>query len=248
MFSTEKYQRIRTYFNQHRVISIIAGHLAVLTVLGMVWLSTAFAPTLFGALAQPPCAKGDQTYVVRGGDTLRTIAASHATTWQTLTSYNHLANPDKIFVNQQLCIQHQGNTGVAQGIPDGNQPMNTAGLQAVHGRTNPFAYGQCTWWASQRYFQLHGFFVPWTSNSNAWQWQDRAQEFHWHVSDQPSVGAIVDLQPWVQGAQGFGHVGVVEMVLDNGHVLASNMNWGPNYSQVTNVNFHTGPGVTFISA
>ncbi|GCE04762.1 COG3942 and LysM peptidoglycan-binding domain-containing protein [Dictyobacter aurantiacus] len=241
MLALKKHQRIWTYLNQHRATSIIAAHVAVVTVMGLVWLSTAFAPALFSALAQAPCAKGDQTYVVRGGDTLGGIAATHATTWQRLAAYNHLPNPNLIFINQHICIQGHGVVG-------GNPPVVSVGLMAVKGNVNPFAYGQCTWWASQRYFQLHGFYVPWTTNSNAWQWQNRALEFHWHVSSQPTVGAIMDLQPGVQGAQALGHVGVVEMVMSNGHVLVSSMNWGPNYSQVTNFEFRPGPGVSFISA
>jgi surface antigen len=114
------------------------------------------------------------------------------------------------------------------------------------GHTNVFPYGQCTWWADQRYYELHGVFVPWTTQSDAWQWTARAYQFGWHVSSSPSVGSIIDLQPWVQGAYGLGHVGVVERILSNGHVIVSNMNWGRYPWQVTYVEFTPGPGVTFI--
>jgi N-acetylmuramoyl-L-alanine amidase len=118
----------------------------------------------------------------------------------------------------------------------------------VYGMGNSFPYGQCTWWANQRYHQLHGIYVPWTTNANAWQWTARAYDYHWRVSRSPSVGAIVDLQPWVQGAYDLGHVAVVEQILGNGDVIASNMNWGAYYWEVVNVEFTPGPGVTFISA
>lgn len=114
------------------------------------------------------------------------------------------------------------------------------------GTRNYFPYGQCTWWADQRYFQLHRVFVPWRTQSNAWQWTARAYQFGWHVSRSPTVGSIIDLQPWVQGAYGLGHVAVVERVLRNGHVIASNMNWGAYPWRVTYVQFAPGPGVTFI--
>lgn len=248
MLSTEKGRRIWLYLNQHRMMSIAAGHVIVLTILGVVWLSSTFAPSVFGAMAQAPCAKNDQTYVVRRGDTLGSVAAGHRTTWQKLTSYNHLSNPNMIFVNQHICIQGQGNTGVAKGVPTGNHPVVPPVVGAVRGKGNPFPYGVCTWWASQRYYQLHHIFVPWTTNANAWQWAARARDFHWRVSGTPSVGAIINLQPGVQGASGFGHVAVVESVKGNGHVVASNLNWGPNYGQITNVEFTPGPGVSFISA
>jgi len=115
------------------------------------------------------------------------------------------------------------------------------------GSGNAFPYGSCTWWANQRYYQMHGIFVPWRTQSDAWQWTARAYQFGWHVSGEPIVGAIVDLQPGVQGASTWaGHVAVVERILKNGHVIASNMNWGAHPWQVTYVEFAPGPGVTFI--
>lgn len=111
---------------------------------------------------------------------------------------------------------------------------------------NPYPYPACTWWADQRYFQKHGYFVPWHSQANAWQWTARAHQFGWHVSTRPVLGSIIDLQPWVQGAYGLGHVAVVEKILRNGHVIASNMSWGANPYRVVDVEFAPGPGVTFI--
>lgn len=124
---------------------------------------------------------------------------------------------------------------------------NTQAHQPRKGASNRFPRGSCTWWANQRYHQLHAIYVPWLSQSNAWQWTARARQFFWHVSNRPSPGAIIDLQPWVQGAYGLGHVAVVEKVLKNGHVIASNMSWGRFPWRVVNVEFKPGPGVTFIS-
>ena len=114
------------------------------------------------------------------------------------------------------------------------------------GSYNWFPYPYCTWWADQRYHQLHGVYVPWRTQSNAWQWTARAYQFGWQVSSKASPGAIIDLQPWVQGAYGLGHVAVVEKVYSDGSVLASNMSWGSNPYAVVYVHFHPGPGVTFI--
>jgi surface antigen len=122
-----------------------------------------------------------------------------------------------------------------------------AASDPVRGSDNPFPYGSCTRWASQRYYQLSGIYVPWATQANAWQWSARAQEFGWNVSSQPSLGAIVNLQPWVQGAYAYGHVAVVEEVLPNGHVLASNMNWGYYPWNVTLVEFAPAQGVSFIT-
>lgn len=113
--------------------------------------------------------------------------------------------------------------------------------------SNAFPYGACTWYADQRYHDLHGTYVPWTSNANAWQWPQRANEYGWRVTSAPRVGSIIVLQSGIQGASWLGHVGVVEQVEGNGSVIASSMNWGANPWAVSRWQFYTGPGVTFIS-
>lgn len=130
--------------------------------------------------------------------------------------------------------------------PQSINTINAQTLLPTRGYINLFPYGSCTWWANQRYFQLHGFYVPWRIQSNAWQWTNRAEDFGWQVSNYPVLGAIVDLQPGVQGASMVGHVAIVERILRNGDVIASNMNWGAYPWAVTYVKFKPGPGVTFL--
>jgi CHAP domain-containing protein len=129
---------------------------------------------------------------------------------------------------------------------DGILTINAQTLLPAEGSKNLFPYGSCTWWANQRYFQLNGIYVPWRIQSNAWQWTIRAEEFGWNVSSYPVVGSIIDLQPRVQGASWAGHVAIVERILSNGKVIASNMNWGAHPWQVTFIEFAPGPGVTFL--
>lgn len=123
---------------------------------------------------------------------------------------------------------------------------SSSSSNAAVGTSDVFPYGQCTWWADERYYQLHGVFVPWVSNANAWQWAARAGQFHWIVSQTPQIGDILVLQPDVQGASNLGHVAVVENVLPNGNVTASSMNWGSQPQNVTYFEFAPGPGVTFV--
>jgi LysM repeat protein len=231
-------QKIWQYLMQHRVVSLVTGHLAVIFVLGSVLLGTSFGSNLLGAFAQSPCSNGDQMYTVSSGDTLGTIAMRYNTGWQKLASYNHIANANVIYINQHICIP---------GKSVASAPIRTLGAQmGFKGMGNAFPYGQCTWWATQRYFQLHGVYVPWQTNANAWQWVSRAYEAHWNVSSTPSPGAIVVLQPWVQGAYNLGHVGVVESVA-NGQAVVSNMNWGPFPGQIANSVIQPGAGVAFIT-
>ncbi|HET7638363.1 MAG TPA: LysM peptidoglycan-binding domain-containing protein, partial [Ktedonobacteraceae bacterium] len=176
-----KYQRIWQYLKQHRVASIVVGHISVVAVLVLLLLGNTLGSQIFGAFAHAPCSSRDHTYIVVRGDTLGGIAGRYNTSWQRLAAYNRIANPNLIFVSQTVCIPGSG-------------------LGPVRGRGNYFPYGQCTWWANQRYYQLHGIYVPWTINSNAWAWSNRARDFHWSVSSSPMPGDIIDLQPWVQGA------------------------------------------------
>jgi N-acetylmuramoyl-L-alanine amidase len=224
-------QRIWRYLQQHRMVTMMIGHVCVLLVLATLFLGSGLGAHILGAFAQTPCASGDQTYLVKGGDTLGAIAAHYGISSQSLATYNHIANPNLIYVNEAVCVPGNNSTS--------HVPLRGAG--------NPFPYGQCTWYASQRYYQLHGVYVPWTTQSNAWQWTARAQDFFWHVSTKPSFGAIVDLQPWVEGAYGLGHVAVVERILPNGNVIASSMNWGAYPEQVTDIEFAPGNGVTFLT-
>jgi LysM repeat protein len=218
------------YVQQHRLASLVVGHVCVLVMLVTLLCTGGLASGLLRAFAQAHCASGDKAYTVRGGDTLSGIAARYHTNWQGLARYNHLANPDRISVGETICI-----------------PGASVVRQPVRGKSNAFPYGECTWWANQRYHQLHGVYVPWLTQSNAWQWTARARQFYWRVSSTPLPGAIINLQPRVQGAYSLGHVAIVERVLANGHVIASNMNWGARPHAVTYVEFIPGRGVTFIS-
>lgn len=220
-------------FSRHRIASIVVAHVTVVAAVGVMLFGSGLGSQIFGAFAQSPCSRNDQAYVVASGDTLTAIAARYHASWQQLASYNHIANPNMIYIAQTVCIP--GHPIVQQSPP----PVKGAG--------NFFPYGQCTWWAAQRYYQMFHVYVPWTTQSDAFQWTARAQQFHWKVSSSPTVGAIVNLQPWVEGAYGLGHVAVVEQVLSNGDVVASNMNWGVRYWSVVNVQFTPGPGVTFLS-
>jgi LysM repeat protein len=226
----QRYQRIWRYVQQHRVISLVGGHVCVLLVLTTLFFGSGLGSSIRGAFARSHCADGDTAYMVANGDTLGGIAAHYNTSWQHLAAYNHIADPNQISVGETICIPGQAPAHVP-----------------IKGSGNYFPYGQCTWWANQRYHALHGVYVPWLSQANAWQWSARAREFYWHVSSRPSPGAIVDLQPWVQGAYGLGHVAVVERILGNGHVIASNMNWGEHPEQITDVEFIPGSGISFIT-
>jgi len=227
---------------------VIRHSIVVAAILGMLLAGSGLGPRMVGTLAKSPCAGGDQVYVVTSGDTLDGIAFRYHTTWQRLDSYNRIANPNIIYLHQTICIPGKARPVHKPARPTHKPtPIKRHLPSPIKGTGNYFPYGQFTWWASYRYFQLHGVYVPWKTRADAWEWTARARDFHWRISSTPSIGAIINLQPWVEGAYGLGHVAVVEKVLKNGHVIASNMNWGAYYWEVTDVEFTPGPGVTFIS-
>ena len=199
---------MKRYFSGRRLVSIIAAHFVVLAIFAAALFNGAFGSNLLGAFAQSSCASGDQAYRVVSGDTLGAVAARYNTSWQSLASYNKLANANTLYVNQTICIP-----GKSASTSGGKVTSFSTSMNVSRGTGNTFPYAQCTWFADQRYHDLTGLYVPWTTNANAWQWVTRAQEYNWKVSSSPSAGSIIVLQPWTQGAYALGHVGVVESVL-----------------------------------
>lgn len=115
--------------------------------------------------------------------------------------------------------------------------------------SNTYPYGQCTWWANNRFHEVTGTYVGWMGDAHSWA--SMAMGGGWQVTRTPVQSPqIICLQPFVQGAGFLGHVGYVESVQNAGTVIVSNMNWGftrAEQSSVQNVTFYTGPGVQFIS-
>ena len=129
------------------------------------------------------------------------------------------------------------NSGQYAFIPSAPTGANTGSL----GR---FFYGQCTYWANMRYHQLSGNWVNWLGD--AWAWRSGAMSSGWNVSSQPHVPSIVVLQPYVEGAGGYGHVAVVEGVNSDGSVTTTNWNWGGSGAGTVDVRFTPAAGVSFI--
>lgn len=117
---------------------------------------------------------------------------------------------------------------------------------ANQGGLGRFFYGQCTYWANMRYHQLTGVWVPWLGN--AWEWSSQAAAYGWTVSSTPKVPSIIVLQPYVQGAGGYGHVAIVESINKDGSVVTSNWNWAGGWATTTYVTFYPGSGVSFVWA
>jgi len=256
----QTHQSIWKHIQQYNVVSFVVRTGAAAALALLVAGATLGGKNTGEAHMLHSCSSGgDRAYAGANGDTLRKIATG--VDMSTLAAHNRIANSGSVHPNQTICIPdgsttRRVSTSTAVNAPAAPMMLTRASkvstsAQQVHttalGAFNTFPYGACTWYADQRYHQLHGIFVPWRSNANAWQWTARAYDFGWSVSGSPSVGSIIVLQGGVQGASGLGHVGVVEQVLGNGTVVASSMNWGANPWSVSSWQFHAGPGVSFVS-
>ncbi|GHO49442.1 CHAP domain-containing protein [Ktedonospora formicarum] len=160
--------------------------------------------------------------------------------------YDSKAASDASIVEQaatQTAVTMYGNDDLTY-----NNTTNNSGGALAGGTSNHGAYGQCTYWASYRFHQLFGVWVPWYGN--AWEWDSGARQYGYHVSASPSVGAIIVLQPGVQGAGGVGHVAIVESINSDGSVHTSNYNWynnGGGFATLSYWDFYPGAGVSFIT-
>jgi N-acetylmuramoyl-L-alanine amidase len=204
----------------------------------------AFLPGTIDSFATG-CASGDIQYTVRGGDTLSAIAAKYNQTYVSIQQYNHIVNANLIYIGQTVCIltasSHTTNISLSAS-------QNAAMAQlAIVGFGDPFEYGQCTYWASLRYHEISGKWVPWTTQSNANQWVARAVQYRWNVSSTPTIGSIAVFQSGVQGAFSLGHLAIVERLLGNGQFVGSSMNWNGMGAIVAYTQFHQGSGVSFIT-
>ena len=106
--------------NMHR-FSLVRFAL-VLTVL---CLSILWGANTMGAHAQTRCS--GKSYSVVSGDTLSAIAERFGLKWQGLAQQNGLANPNLIFVDQQICLSNADKSNPAPSpAPVQKQPVTTA--------------------------------------------------------------------------------------------------------------------------
>jgi surface antigen len=154
---------------------------------------------------------------------------------------NSSTNPSHLIAQATAtAVFHQQN--------DGYSPSSGSGQSYSNGEGSlDWPVGQCTFWANYRYHQLTGFWVSWSGNAD--QWVAGARGAGWNVSQTPHVPSIIVLMPGVQGASSYGHVAVVESMVNSTTVHTSNMNWyanGGGFDVESYQDFTVGSGVYFI--
>ena len=103
LLSQLKKSRFTGHLTRHGIV------LAMLLLVG----TGAIGGTIFGAFAYSPCRSGDITYRVGWGNTLSGIAAHYGTSYWTLARYNHIANPNYIYVGQAICIPSRSSSPIS---------------------------------------------------------------------------------------------------------------------------------------
>lgn len=151
-------------------------------------------------------------------------------------------------INPNLVMQATA-TAVVNKKLDGYDPYASNGVTVSNGSGSlNWPVGQCTFWANYRYHQLTGFWVSWAGNAD--QWVTGAQMAKWNVSTSPHVPSIIVLMPGTQGASSvYGHVAVVEQLINSTTVKTSTMNWfadGGGFDIESYFNFTVGTGVYFV--
>ena len=101
-----------------------ARYALILLIVGVLLAGSFAGGHVLGVFAQASCAHGDQAYTVVSGDTLGAIASRYNTTWQKLTSYNHIANPNMIYIMVVFDTEEQARARE-------QDPRRTEGLQEV---------------------------------------------------------------------------------------------------------------------
>lgn len=169
-------------------------------------------------------------YTFKAGDTVDTIAAKYGTDASRITSYNDLElngaadgqvlivpggtppeseRPGYVAPVSRTTQNTNSNLGRNGGV------INMGVARASAG--NRYAPGNCTWYAYERRAQLGRPVGSFWGNANTWAMNARAAGYL--VNNAPAAGAVL-----VDTAGYYGHVGVVERVLDNGDIVITEMN------------------------
>lgn len=165
-------------------------------------------------------------YTFESGDSVREIAARYGTNETRVVSYNDL-ELSKPKVGQKLIIPNgvlprtERPGYVAPVAPQAQQYGGSLGggvinrsLSASAG--NPYAAGNCTWYAYERRKELGRPVGNW-GNANTWAYSARIDGYT--VNNTPAVGAVL-----ADGGGYYGHVGIVESIKPNGDIVISEMN------------------------
>ena len=171
-------------------------------------------------------------YTVKSGDTSDSIATKYKASKDRIVSFNDLeiSGPQvgsKIVIPAGVLPEEQRPGYQAPTRSSGSATTNgnfagSSGYRVNSGirsasAGNRYAWGNCTWYAYERRVQMGRPVGSFWGNARTWAYY--AANEGYSVNRSAARGAIL-----VDMAGYYGHVGVVEEVLDNGDVVISEMN------------------------
>lgn len=161
-------------------------------------------------------------HTVAAGDSVDSIAAKYRSSADRITLINNL-ELSNIASGQQLIVPDGVKPAPAPVVTrntfssGGSVGGSRVGTNVFATAGNRYAPGNCTWYAYERRAQMGRPVGSFWGNANTWASSARAAGYL--VNRSPAAGAVL-----VDQAGYFGHVGVVERVLENGDVVITEMN------------------------
>ncbi|MDB5164905.1 MAG: hypothetical protein JWL89_531 [Candidatus Saccharibacteria bacterium] len=156
-------------------------------------------------------------YTVKDGDTADSLAAKYNANKDQIIAYND-GEIGGLKPGQQIIIPNGSVKVVATASSIAASFTSSSWGGPAYG-SNGYDYGYCTWYVATQ------ISVP-NNWGNASTWAYYARLSGWNVSSTPTVGAIA------QRGGGFGHVGIVTAVNDDGTVGIRDMNGYAGFAHV----------------
>ncbi|HTE22628.1 MAG TPA: CHAP domain-containing protein [Candidatus Limnocylindria bacterium] len=156
-------------------------------------------------------------YLVKAGDTSAKLARTYSANKAAIDAFND-AEVSGLVVGRRIVIPDGTKASAVLNVATFGGGGVAWGGAAIYGH-NGYDYGWCTWYAANK------IEVP-ANWGNANTWDNYAPSSGWTVSGAPRPGAVAQTD-----AGGWGHVGVVEAVSEDGTMIKySDMNglagWG----------------------
>lgn len=174
-------------------------------------------------------------YKVREGDTIESIIEKYGSDRKQILETNNI---DDITVGDKIVLPggtlpederpgyvrpgatYANTSSVSSGsISSGSLSGSWLGIDPSVNVGNAYAFGNCTYYAYNRRAQLGRPVGSFWGNANTWAMAARAAGYT--VNGIPAPGAVFQT---AAGGYGYGHVGIVESVNDDGTITVSDMN------------------------
>ncbi len=158
-------------------------------------------------------------YQVKSGDTIDAVSSRFQAQKNLFVTVND-AESGSLVVGEHVWVPNGVLPAVATSAPRFSAATYDAyafGFSPSYG-SNGYDYGYCTWYAAKKRAAI-GRPIP-SNLGNAITWKTLAARAGFGVGTTPAAGAVI----WTPASYGYGHVGYVERINEDGSVWVSDMN------------------------